>query len=254
MRNKQSKKDQNSNAGKYISYRKTEQQEEMPKSFIAAKTPNQKKYIRAIVENDIVICSGPAGTGKSLVPLGIALEHIFREDKPQNRLYITRPLVATSEKDFPWIKGTLMEKLEPYFAPILRNLEKLLGSKQKLEYLIDREIIVLQSIELMRGFTYENCFVVATEFQNTEVPQAVMALTRIGENCKMVIEGDIDQKDIKAYDGLRYMKTRIGHREDICASITMTQADIVRHPLVGKILDAIDYKGNQYQYDDDGIV
>jgi len=224
------------------------------KSFITAKTPNQRKYIRAICENDITLCSGPSGTGKSMVALGVALEHIFRDDKPQNKLYITRPMVATSTRDFPWIKGSLIDKLLPYFAPILNNLETLLGSKKKLEDLIEREVINLQAIELMRGFTYKSCYVVATETQNITVPQSVMMVTRLGEDCKMIIEGDTDQKDIREYDGLSYLKTRIGPHPELCGYVEMGKEDIVRHPLIGKILDTIDYKGSGYGYNDEGIV
>lgn len=225
----------------------------LPTSFITAKTVNQKKYIRAICENDITLCSGPSGTGKSVVALGIALEHILSPNHPQNKLYITRPMVATSTRDFPWIKGSLLDKLVPYFAPILNNLESLLGSKKRLEDLIEREVINLQATELMRGFTYKDCYVIATETQNLTVPQAVMMVTRLGENCKMVIEGDTDQKDIREYDGLSYLKSRIGPYTDLCGYVEMGKQDIVRHPLIGKILDTIDYKGAGYQYDERGV-
>lgn len=224
------------------------------RSFITAKTPNQKKYIREIIENDITICHGKSGSGKTIVALGVALENIFREDKPQNKLYITRPMVGTCTRDFPWIKGSLYDKVYPFFAPTLNAIEGLLGSKKSLEDLIEREVINLQAIELMRGFTYKSCYVICSEAQNMTVPQAVMAVTRLGENCKMIIEGDTDQKDIREYDGLSYLKTRIGPYEDLCGLVEMGPQDIVRHPLIGKILDVIDYKGSEYRYDDEGIV
>lgn len=222
------------------------------KSFITAKTINQKEYIREIVENDLTICSGPSGTGKSLVALGIALEYLFREDKPQNKIYVTRPMVATSEREFPHLKGTLIEKLTPYFSPIIANLRELLGSESQLEKLIEDETIVLQSIELARGMTFKNCFVIITEAQNMTVPQAVMAFTRLGENCKMVIEGDTDQKDIRAYDGLSYLLSRLDKEHDLCGMATLTEKDILRHPLIGRLLRAVDYRGASYTYDDEG--
>lgn len=214
------------------------------KNFIKAKTDNQKKYIRAIIENDVTICSGPSGTGKSIVGLGIALEHMLRDDKPQSKIYVTRPMIATSERDFPYIKGTLIEKLLPYYTAILSNLEELLGSKQDLLKLIDNEKIILQPIELMRGFTYKNCFVIITEAQNMSLSQCVMAITRLGENCKMIFEGDVDQKDIKYASGLTYLIDRLGDSPDLCANIEMSEKDIVRHPLIGKILRQLNYTGN----------
>jgi phosphate starvation-inducible PhoH-like protein len=219
-------------------------------SFITAKTENQRNYIQSIIENDITICSGPSGTGKSLVALGIALEHIKREDKPQKQIYITRPMVATSQREFPHLKGTLIEKLEPYFAPILANLRDLLGSSQELEKMIQDETIVMQAIELARGMTFKNCFVLITESQNMTVPQSVMAITRLGENCKMIIEGDTDQKDIEDYDGLSYLRSRLKNCHNLCGMVSLTEKDILRHPLIGKILAKLDYKGACYDYSD----
>lgn len=218
------------------------------KTFISPKTKNQKVYVRAIVENSVTICHGLSGVGKSVLALGIALEHLMREDCPQKRIYVTRPMIATSEREFPYIKGTLMEKLEPYYSSILRNLTELLGSngKRELVKLIEDEKIVLQPIELMRGFTYKDCYVVVTEAQNMSIPQAVMAITRLGENCKMIFEGDTNQKDIKYADGLTYLIDKLGDSPDLCGIVEMDENDIMRHPLLKKILAKLDYKGSAY--------
>jgi phosphate starvation-inducible PhoH-like protein len=217
---------------------------ELPKyNLIRAKTENQREYIRAIIENDVTICSGPSGTGKSLVALSTALEHLLREDKKQKKIYITRPMVATSDREFPHIKGTLIEKLTPYFSPILANLQDLLGSKYELERLLANETIVMQAIELMRGFTYKDCFVLVTESQNMSIAQSVMAITRLGSNCKMVFEGDTDQKDIRGESGLSYLIDKLGHT-NLCGVSKMTEKDILRHPLIGKILKQLDYRGS----------
>ena len=215
----------------------------VPYKLIKAKTENQRAYIRAMVENDVTICSGPSGTGKSLVALSTAIEHVMRDDKPQSKIYITRPMIATSNRDFPYIKGSLVEKLTPYFSPILSNLQDLLDSKFELERLLANETIVMQAIELMRGFTYKNCFVLITESQNMTVAQSVMAITRLGENCKMIFEGDTDQKDLFEYDGLSYLKDKLKNSPDLCGMIAMGKQDILRHPLIGRILDQLDYKG-----------
>jgi phosphate starvation-inducible protein PhoH and related proteins len=212
-------------------------------SLIKPKTANQRFYVKEIMQNDVTICSGPSGTGKSLVALSTALDNVMRDDRPQGKIYITRPMIATSERDFPYIKGNLIEKLTPYFAPILANLEELIGSKWELEKMLENEIIVMQAIELMRGFTYKNCFVLITESQNMSISQAVMAITRLGENCKMIFEGDTDQKDLRGPDGLSFLREKLYECNDLCGMIEMGEEDILRHPLIGKILKQLDYKG-----------
>ena len=208
-------------------------------SFISAKSENQKTYIRAICNNDVVICSGPSGTGKSLVGLGLALDALYAHKI--GKIYVTRPMVATSEREFPHLKGTLLEKLLPYYSPILSNLTDLLDQKTngrgkaELEKLLKEEIIVLQPIELMRGFTYKNCAVLITEAQNMTIAQAVMAITRIGCGCKMVFEGDTDQKDIYGDDGLSFLISKL-EGKGLCAVVRLDHSDIQRHPLIGKIL------------------
>lgn len=211
-------------------------------SFIRAKSENQVKYIKSIVNNDIVICSGPSGTGKSLVALGLALQALY--DDKISKIYVTRPMVATSDREFPHLKGTLLEKLLPYYAPILANLVDLLDTKfnmqgrKELEKLLKDERIVLQPIELMRGFTYKNCVVLITEAQNMTVAQSRMAITRIGENSKMIFEGDTDQKDIFVEDGLSYLISRLKGK-GICGVVELDHSDIQRHPLIGKILEEL---------------
>lgn len=212
--------------------------------FIKPKTTNQKEYVNSIKTQDITICSGPSGTGKSLVALNTALEDVFFT-RERAKIYVTRPMVATSDRDFPFIKGTLYEKLVPYFAPILSNLEDLLGSRKELERLLENRTIELQAIELMRGFTYKNCYVLITEAQNMTIPQAVMAITRLGENCKMVFEGDTDQQDLRGESGLEYLIDKLHPREDLCGMVCMDEKDILRHPLIGKILKQLNYKGGR---------
>jgi len=212
--------------------------------LIKPKTINQRDYVSSIMDNDVTICSGPSGSGKSLVALSTAIANLTDPTTPYARIYVTRPMISTSTKDFPWIKGSLIDKLRPWFAPILANLEELVGSKTELEKLIESETICLQAIELMRGFTYKNCFVLVTEAQNMTVPQAVMAITRLGENCRMVFEGDTDQKDLRGEEsGLSYLKRKLQHREDLCGMVELDATDILRHPLIGQILEQLDYRG-----------
>ena len=109
--------------------------------------------------------------------------------------------------------------------------------------MIESEVIILQAIELARGMTFKNCAVVITESQNMTVAQSVMAITRLGENCKMIFEGDTDQKDLREPDGLSYLLESLYKRDDLCGMVTMGQEDILRHPLIGEILKELDYKG-----------
>lgn len=212
------------------------------KSYVTAKTKNQKSYIRAIVENDITLCEAPSGVGKDFVALGIALEHIFRPDKPQRQLIISKPMIATAEREFPYIKGDMTEKLLPYYGSIISNLIKLVGSKKEVERLLADETIVMSPLELMRGHSFDNCYVVITEMQNSTVEQAVMAITRIGENCKLIMNGDTSQKDIKSDDGLSFLIRRLGRSPDLVAYVTLTEVDIQRHPKIGAILTQLNWK------------
>jgi phosphate starvation-inducible PhoH-like protein len=209
--------------------------------LIKPKTINQQHYVDSIHDYDITLCYGPSGTGKSLVALSTAIEDVMTGNRA--KIYVTRPMVATSERDFPYIKGSLYEKLVPYFAPILSNLEDLLGSRKELERLLENKTIEMQAIELMRGFTYKNCYVLITEAQNMTVAQSVMAITRLGENCKMIFEGDTDQKDLRGKSGLTYLIDKLYDTEGLCGVAEMTEKDILRHPLIGKILKKLDYRG-----------
>lgn len=214
------------------------------RKLVKPKTINQSDYVKSIIRNDVTICSGPSGSGKSLVALSTAIACFDDQNSDYKKIYVTRPMISTSTKDFPWIKGSLIDKLRPWFAPILANLEELIGSKTELEKLIESEAICLQAIELMRGFTYKNCFVLITEAQNMTVAQAVMAITRLGENCKMIFEGDTDQKDLRGEeDGLSYLKRKLFDRPDLCGMIQLDSTDILRHPLIGEILDQLQYRG-----------
>lgn len=213
-------------------------------NVISAKSAGQKNYIRTIIENDITLCYGMAGTGKDYVALGIAIEHIFRSDKPQTKLVISKPMVSTGQRDFPYIKGDLMEKLLPYYGSIISNLIKIIGDKKRVKGYIEDEVIVMSPIELMRGETFDNSFVVITEMQNSDIDQAVMAITRIGDNTKLIMNGDISQRDLKVHgdDGLSYLLRYLRNSPDLVGVSQLTEADIQRHPKIGRILTQLNWK------------
>jgi len=208
--------------------------------MIQAKTQNQSKYIHSIVEDDVTLCTGPSGTGKDFIPLGLALEWISRSDKPTKKLIVTKPMIASSYRDFPWLKGDLSEKCKPYFQPVMQNLELIVKNKREIDEMMKHEIISFIPLELMRGFTFHDSFVVFSEMQNSTIEQAIMAITRLGENCKMVFNGDTNQKDIDYDDGLSHLIYKLQPWPDLVSIVKLTTGDIQRHPKIAKILRALE--------------
>jgi phosphate starvation-inducible PhoH-like protein len=207
--------------------------------MISAKTQNQTNYIYSIIESEITLCSGPSGTGKDFIPLGLALEWISRDDKPAKKLIVTKPMIASSYRDFPWLKGDLNEKCKPYFQPVMQNLELIIKNKKDLELMIKRETISFIPLELMRGFSFHDSFVVFSEMQNSTIEQAIMAITRLGENCKMIFNGDTDQKDVDYEDGLNFLMEKLKGFDNLASCVNLTYKDIQRNPKIAKILKVL---------------
>lgn len=169
--------------------------------YVTHKTENQKDYIVSIINNPITIGVGEAGTGKSFIPLGIALEHIERTDKPQNKIIVTRPLVSVG-KDIGSLPGSIDERIFPYFRPAYFNLLKMVKSEQLLKRMLAERTIMFEPLELMRGMTYDKSFIIIDEAQDTTPEQMLMVLTRMGEDSKIIVNGDLDQTDIVGENGL----------------------------------------------------
>lgn len=200
---------------------------------IRARNFAQEQYLDSLRRNDITFAVGPAGTGKSYIGAAFAAEQLYY--KKIDKLVITRPAVE-AEESLGFLPGELEEKYAPYLAPIRDILDRLLG-KSFVEYCLKVGYIEPVPIAYMRGRTFENAIVLIDEAQNCTPNQMKLILSRIGENCKYIIDGDITQKDIKGDSGLEDAMRRLAGIDDI-EVINFFNADIVRSGLCKKIVQA----------------
>ena len=171
---------------------------------IIPQTPNQAALMKAVDTSDQVVVLGPAGTGKSFITAGMAADWYCKNNK--NKIIITRPMVPVGE-DFGYLPGTLEEKTIPWAMPVLDIIEQRIG-KGKLECDLGKNIEIVP-LQLMRGRTFDNAWILADECQNLTVEQAKMLVTRIGVNAKLLINGDLKQKDIDDASGLAWIIDKI---------------------------------------------
>lgn len=167
---------------------------------ILPQTENQDKLMRAINKCDQVVVLGPAGTGKSFITAGMAADWYAKNSR--NRIIITRPMVPVGE-DFGFLPGTLEEKTMPWAMPVLDIIQQRIGAG-KLECDLGKNILI-EPLQLMRGRTFDDAWIIADECQNLTVEQAKMLVTRIGVNAKLLINGDLKQKDINESSGLQWI-------------------------------------------------
>ncbi len=201
------------------------------------KTEGQREYIEAIKKNTVTIAIGPAGTGKTYLAVALAVKAL--KNKEVSKIVITRPAVEAGEK-LGFLPGDLQEKVDPYLRPLNDALQDMLGQESYQRYQ-ERGDIEVAPLAYMRGRTLDDSFIILDEAQNTTPEQMKMFVTRFGFSSKVVITGDITQTDLPAY-------TRSGLKEAIkvldgIEGITvryLTAKDVVRHPLVQKIIDAYD--------------
>ena len=202
---------------------------------ITAKTPNQKEYIRAIVANDVVFCTGPSGSGKSYIAAGIAANHIYKDDVEE--IIVTRPLVCAG-KDIGSLPGELDEKIKPYLLPMEENLKHFLG-RDYYGKLFNEGRIRYEPLEVMRGATFHDAYMILDEAQNCTLDQIKMFITRMGENSKVLINGDIRQTDIKKFSGLLDCIERLEDVEGVGIS-RLYYEDIQRNGIIGRVLEALE--------------
>ena len=205
--------------------------------LVAPRSINQKQYLEAMREQDLVFSIGPAGTGKTY--LAVAVAAAFLIEKRVRRLVLTRPAVEAGEK-LGFLPGDLVEKVNPYLRPLYDALYDIIGF-DRVGRMIERSIIEIAPLAFMRGRTLNDSFIILDEAQNTTPEQMKMFVTRIGFGSKAVVTGDITQVDLPAgrASGLVHARGVMGDVEGI-SFITFTEKDVVRHPLVQRIVSAYD--------------
>ena len=206
-----------------------------PKKSVIARSEKQSEYIKALKENDIIMSLGPAGTGKSFLAVSVAITLLM--EKKIERVILSRPAVEAGEK-LGFLPGDMKEKVDPYLRPLYDALYELFGA-DKINKKIETGEIEIAPLAFMRGRTLKNCYAILDEAQNATETQIKMFLTRIGENSKLVVNGDPSQIDLinKKESGLVKSKNILKNIEEIRV-IEFDHNDVVRHPLVSKIIKA----------------
>ncbi len=206
-----------------------------PKKSVIPRSERQKDYVRALKESDIIISAGPAGTGKTFLAVAVALTMLL--DKKIERIILSRPAVEAGER-LGFLPGDMRDKVDPYLRPLYDSLYDLLDF-EKIQKKIEVGDIEIAPLAFMRGRTLKNSFAILDEAQNATDTQIKMFLTRIGENSKIVINGDPSQIDLpnKSLSGLYRSKKLLGHLKEISV-VDFNHRDVVRHPLVSKIVKA----------------
>jgi|TARA_B100000780_G_scaffold276188_1_gene244310 phosphate starvation-inducible PhoH-like protein len=212
-----------------------------PRKSVIARSQKQSDYIKALRENDIVMALGPAGTGKSFLAVSVAITLLM--EKKVERVILSRPAVEAGEK-LGFLPGDMKEKVDPYLRPLYDALYELFGF-EKIDKKIESGEIEIAPLAFMRGRTLKNCFAILDEAQNATETQIKMFLTRIGENSKLVVNGDPSQVDLinKTHSGLIKSKKILSNVEEI-KIVEFDHNDVVRHPLVSKIIKAYQKKAD----------
>ena len=205
------------------------------RGIIKPRNPNQSQYVANIVNHDITFGIGPAGTGKTYLAVACAVDALERQEV--RRILLTRPAVEAGEK-LGFLPGDLSQKVDPYLRPLYDALFEMLGF-EKVEKLIERNVIEVAPLAYMRGRTLNDAFIILDESQNTTVEQMKMFLTRIGFNSKAVVTGDITQIDLPRHtrSGLRHAIEVLSEVNELSFNF-FNANDVVRHPVVARIVMA----------------
>ena len=227
------KKNINSNSQSNVS--SLDQLIKTPRKSVIARSEKQSEYIKALKEKEITMALGPAGTGKSFLAVSVAITLLM--EKKVQRVILSRPAVEAGEK-LGFLPGDMKEKVDPYLRPLYDALYDLFGY-EKIEKKIAAGEIEIAPLAFMRGRTLKNSFAILDEAQNATATQIKMFLTRIGENSKLVVNGDPSQIDLlnKSHSGLNKSKEILKNVKEI-KIVEFDHKDVVRHPLVSKIIQA----------------
>jgi len=231
----------NLNSGNTSNIKSFAQLIKTPRKSVIARSNRQSDYIKALRENDIIIALGPAGTGKSFLAVSVAITMLM--EKKVERVILSRPAVEAGEK-LGFLPGDMKEKVDPYLRPLYDALYELFGF-EKIDKKIESGEIEIAPLAFMRGRTLKNCFAILDEAQNATSTQIKMFLTRIGENSKLAVNGDPSQVDLinKDHSGLIKSKNILSQIEEI-KIVEFDHRDVVRHPLVSKIIKAYQKKAD----------
>ena len=202
---------------------------------ISARGANQQAVVRAFDEKDLIFAVGPAGTGKTYIAISLAVKAL--KERKVRRIILSRPAVEAGEK-LGFLPGAMKAKLDPYLQPLYDALEEMIPVVKLKDYM-EQDRIQIAPLAYMRGRTLNDAVIILDEAQNTSIHQMKMFLTRLGFNSKMIVTGDVTQIDLPkgVPSGLKHALSVLEPVPDI-AKIYFTREDIVRHPLVGKIVDA----------------
>jgi len=208
------------------------------------KTENQIKYVNALNNNSskIIIANGPAGTGKTLFACLKAINLLNKEQI--NKIVITRPIVPVEDEEIGFLPGNVVKKMDPWTKPIF-DLFLEYYSRAELDFLINKNSIEICPLAFMRGRTFKHSFIIADEMQNSSPNQMKMLVTRIGQNSKMVITGDLQQSDILKDNGLKDFINKINKHNnatDLINIIDLENEDIERSEIVKKVIEIYNYK------------
>lgn len=204
---------------------------------VKCKTLGQKNYVKALKENIVTFCIGPAGTGKTYLAMAMAIT-AFRNDEV-GRIILTRPAIEAGEK-LGFLPGDLQSKIDPYLRPLYDALYQIMGA-ESFQKNMEKGLIEVAPLAYMRGRTLDNAFIILDEAQNTTPAQMKMFLTRIGFGSKVIVTGDASQKDLPSgtRSGLD-VAMQVLKKVDGISFCELTSKDVVRHPLVQKIVQAYD--------------
>ena len=206
---------------------------------VKARTPNQKRLVKEYYDNDLIFALGPAGTGKTYTAIALAVRAL--KNREVKRLILTRPAVEAGER-LGFLPGDLKDKLDPYLQPLYDALLDMIPAK-KLQSLMEDGTIQIAPLAYMRGRTLDTAFVILDEAQNTSLSQLKMFLTRMGNDAKFIVTGDATQIDLPKKDDSGLLKgVNLVHGIRGISVVNFTKEDIVRHPLVTKIIEAFDKK------------
>lgn len=212
------------------------------KNQLKPRTVNQKHYITTVAENTVTFCQGVAGSGKTHIAIGMALEYLIYNKV--EKIVITRPVVEAGER-LGFLPGTAEEKLHPYLLPIFDEINYFLEMQSYAKLKVGRQIEVVP-LGLMRGRSFHKAFIVADECQNASYDQLKMLLTRIGMDSKMVLTGDTAQSDLQYQQRGGFLKlSQMLQDVEGVGMMSLEATDIIRNPIIASIIDKINYHEHQ---------